>query len=78
MLDSGAQIGFINEKFINKDITQFQKVPILPINNTVIKISTNDTRTINRQAFISIMSQGVMLEVPVLVIKDLRYTDTLN
>ena len=81
LLDSGVQKSLINEKFIHKN-AQFKKVPILPINNTIVKTATNDTQTLNRQAFITIISQGIRLEVPVLVIKDLIYdvklgTDTI-
>ena len=60
-----------------------KKVPILPVNNTIIKTATNGNQIINRQALVSITTQGVEIEVPVLLIKDLVYdvilgTDTLN
>ena len=54
LLDSGAQVYLISEKFINKHKTHFKKVPILPVNNTIIKTATNDNQIINRQALVSI------------------------
>ena len=83
LIDSGAQISLISEKFINKNIVEFKKVPILPINNTTIETATNEVQKINKQAYITISSQGMELETPVLVVKDLIYdviiaTDTLK
>ena len=61
--DSGEQISLISENFINKNMAQFKKVPILPINNTVIKTATEYQQTVNKQAYLNIVSQGTQLEV---------------
>lgn len=43
LLDSGAQVSLINEKFINKHKHQFKKTPTLPVNNTMVTTATRDT-----------------------------------
>lgn len=83
LVDSGVQISLISENCINKNKVQFKKVPILPVNNTVIKTTTDEQQRVNKQAFINIVSQGMQLEVSVLIIKNLIYdvilgTDTLK
>ena len=62
---------------------QFKKVPILPINNTTIKTATDELQKVNKQAYVNISSQGMELETPVLIVKNLIYdviigTDTLK
>ena len=61
LIDSGAQISLISENFVNKNIVEFRKVPILPINNTTIKTATNEVQKVNKQAYITMSSQGMEL-----------------
>ena len=80
---SGAQVSLINETFINKHKHQFKKTPILPVNNTIVTTAIGDLQTICKQVLITICSQGMEMEVPVLIVKGLVYdvilgTDTLR
>ena len=75
LFDSGAQVSLINEKFINKHKHQFKRTPILPVKNTMLTTATGDTQIIIicKQALISIFSQGIEIEVPVIIVKNLVY-----
>ena len=69
LLDSGAQVSLINEKFINKHKYQFKKTPILPVTNIMVTTATGDTQIICKQALISIIIQAIEIELPVLIVK---------
>ena len=59
LFDTGAQISLISKEFIDEHRHQFKKTPILPVNNTVVTTATGDSQTINKQALITINSQGM-------------------
>ena len=64
-------------------MVHFKKVPILPIKNAINKTATDDLQKVNKQAYIIITSEGMQLEMPMLVVKSLIYdiilgTDTLT
>ena len=48
-------------------------MPILPINNKMVTSATCESQVVGKQALITICTQGVEIEVPVLVIKKLVY-----
>ena len=78
-----AQVSLINEKFINKHKHRFNKTPIVPVNNTMVTTATGDTQIICKQALISIITQGIQIEVADLIVNNLVYdvilgTDTLR
>lgn len=73
-------MSLISEDFIKKSTVSFKSVVILPINNTTIKTANDKLQKINKQAYRIVSFQGIDLEIPVLIVKNLIYdgigTDT--
>ena len=68
LFDSGAQISLIDEKFVNQHKHQFIRTPILPVRNMIVTTATGDSQSIGKQALITICTQGVETEIPVLIV----------
>ena len=69
LFDSGAQISLIDEHFLTKHKHCFKKIPILPVNNKIVISATCESQVVRKQALITIYTQGVEIEVPILVKK---------
>lgn len=80
LIDSEAQMPLISEHLVNKGIVRFNKVPILPVNNTIIETVTDELQKVNRQAYLTV---SLELGMPLLIVKILIHdviieTDTLT
>ena len=78
LFDTGAQISLISEKFVNKHKHQFKETQILPVSNTIVTTATGESQTICNQVLVTIWSQGMEVEIPVLIVKNLIYDVVLG
>lgn len=73
LIDSGAQITLINDKFIEKNKQRYKKIPILPLNNTVITTATGEKQRVSKQVMTKINVQDIEIEITALIVKNLVY-----
>lgn len=76
LIDSGAQISLINEKYLNK--IKGKSVPILPSKNISITTANNSQYKVQSQAYINISMQKMEFTACVFVVKDLIYDVVLG
>lgn len=73
LIDTGAELSAISQKFINKNKKQFNMASVLPLNNMCVQTAVNTKEKVTKQIFININKDEFNIEIPAIIIKNLIY-----